>query len=118
MDVFGVREALSGAHGIRLPGETSALLVSYPALVVLKIVAWNYRHLRQPKKDATDIELLLRSYLEAEQQHRLWDEFGKERLLSILESQTSTDVPGVLPSDMGDEDRARSLFLAIHKGLH
>ena len=43
-------------------------------LAVLKVLAWSERQTREPRKDASDLILLLRSYLDASQAERLYSE--------------------------------------------
>ncbi len=130
MDVFGFREAMANAHSIQLPGAVTARLVSLPALAMLKLVCWQDRHYRAPRKDAHDIDLLLRRFLDAGNEMRLWDEFaawmdeddfdyehsgprmlgvdmgrlldggGRDRMAALLERQVDADAPGALPTEM------------------
>jgi len=74
MNVFGFSEALAVAHEALLPGEVRVKLVSIPALALLKIIAWQDRHLAQPRKDAHDLMLIAKDYLGLGNQDRLWDE--------------------------------------------
>lgn len=126
MDVFGFREALATAHRITLPGDVRAHVVSLPALALLKIVCWQDRHYRAPRKDAHDLNLIIRNYLYAGNEERLWntfatwteeddfdferagarmlgydmrsllDESGITRIGSILSEQSDQDTPGLL----------------------
>jgi predicted nucleotidyltransferase len=75
MDVFGFQESISSAHEVVFPGGVRAHVVSLPALALLKIVCWKDRHYRAPRKDAHDLVLILRNYLRAGNEARLWDEF-------------------------------------------
>ncbi|MEO5766553.1 MAG: hypothetical protein ABIR52_14710, partial [Casimicrobiaceae bacterium] len=113
-----------------LPGNTRARLISLPALALLKIVCWQDRHYAYPNKDAYDLNLVVRNYLIAGNEERLWHEFaawtqeddfdfenagarmlghdirsmldstGIERIAAILEEQSDQEVPGLLPSEM------------------
>jgi predicted nucleotidyltransferase len=74
MNTFGFDEALASAHEALLPGEARVKLVSIPALGLLKIMAWQDRHLRQPRKDAHDLMLIAANYLDLGNRERLWDE--------------------------------------------
>jgi len=71
LDVFGFKEAVSSV----LPDAVQARVVSLPALALLKLVCWKDRHHRSPRKDAHDLQLIVRSYLAAGNESRLWDEF-------------------------------------------
>jgi predicted nucleotidyltransferase len=74
MTVVGYREALASAIDVRLPENQRVLVVSLPMLAVLKLVAWSERHSAVPRKDATDLLLILKNYLDAGNQHRLYEE--------------------------------------------
>ena len=141
MNVFGFREAHSASQSVRLPGPMDARMVSLPALVLLKIVAWQERHYDQPMKDAADLALIAKNYLAMGNEARLWEEFldwtekdsfdteragarmlgvdiaalldeaGKERIAVIIAGQTATDSPGVLPREMLPYDTERAQVL-------
>lgn len=134
MDVFGFREALASAWRVRLPEGVEAALVSLPALALLKLIAWQDRHYRAPKKDALDLMLVVANYLDLGNQDRLWREFpawtdeddfdtrqagarllgvdiadllddaGRERVARLLVQQSDTDAPGLLPQEMNPFD--------------
>jgi predicted nucleotidyltransferase len=74
MTVIGYREALTSAIDVKLPENQRILVVSLPMLAVLKIVAWSERHTAAPRKDATDLLLILKHYLDAGNQQRLYEE--------------------------------------------
>jgi predicted nucleotidyltransferase len=74
MTVVGYREAMASAIDIMLPEGHRALVVSLPMLAILKVIAWSERHATAPRKDATDLVLILKSYLDAGNQQRLYDE--------------------------------------------
>ena len=74
MTVVGYSEALACAIDVKLPQNQRVLVVSLPLLAVLKIVAWSERHTAAPRKDATDLLLILKNYLDAGKQQRLYDE--------------------------------------------
>lgn len=76
MDVFGFREAHANAVRVRLPHGVEAKVVSVPGLALLKIVAWNDRHVRAPFKDAPDLMLIASSYLQLGNEPRLWKQFA------------------------------------------
>lgn len=134
MDAFGFREALASAWKVRLPEGVEAALVSLPALALLKLIAWQDRHYRAPKKDALDLMLIVANYLDLGNQDRLWREFpswaeaddfdtrqagarmlgvditdllddaGRERVGKILAQQSDSDTPGLLPQEMNPFD--------------
>lgn len=76
MNVFGFLEALSAADEVALPPNVRIRIVSLPALALLKIVAWEDRHRRTPRKDAEDLLLIARNYLAVPaNEFRLWNDF-------------------------------------------
>jgi len=74
MGVFGFREVYDDTLLVKLPGEESIRVVSLAALAVLKLVAWEERRLRRPGADAQDFAVILRRYLDAGNQQRLYTE--------------------------------------------
>lgn len=139
MDVFGFREALAEAHPVLLPGPVQTRVVSLPALALLKIICWHARHYASPRKDADDLQMLIRHYLSAGNEARLWNEFsswtedddfdyelvgprmlghdirhlldgaGLDKLLKVLRPQTDPGKPALLPHEMNDADPDRAL---------
>lgn len=139
MDVFGFREALATAHVVLLPGNVQTRVVSLPALALLKIVCWQDRHYASPRKDAHDLQMILRHYLAADNESRLWDEFvgwtqnddfyyelagprmlghdirrmldkpGLDQVANVLLQQTDSGKPGLLPNEMNSTDPDRAL---------
>jgi predicted nucleotidyltransferase len=137
MDVFGFKEALAAAQGVVLPGNVRTKVVSLPALALLKLVCWQERHADFPRKDAQDLHLILRNYLDAGNADRLWDEFigwtadekfeaelagprmlghdvclllnndGIRRVEGILLDETQSS-PSVLPNQMNADDPSRA----------
>jgi predicted nucleotidyltransferase len=72
MSVAGYDEARASAVRVRLPGDVDVGVAALPALVALKIHAWADRHREQPQKDAHDLYLILRHYLDAGNASRLY----------------------------------------------
>lgn len=70
-DCFGAREADDATICVRLPNDVVLRVASLPALILLKIMAWNDRKLTQPGKDAPDLLLMLRHYLDCGNASRL-----------------------------------------------
>jgi len=75
MEVIGYTEAAEASIVMALPKGQTARIVSLPMLAVLKVIAWNDRHRDTQGKDAVDLGLILRSYLEAGNLDRLYAEF-------------------------------------------
>lgn len=141
MDVFGIREALASAHDVALPGDVRAKVVSLAGLALLKVVCWHDRHYRSPRKDAQDLQLILRNYLRAGNEDRLWSEFvvwtqengfdyehagarmlghdmrllldedGVDRVGKLLSEQVDPEVPALLPNEMDPADPDRARAL-------
>lgn len=74
MMVFGFREAQGSCITVILPPAERVQVVSLPALAILKFVAWKERRFQQPGKDAHDLALIIRSYLDAGNHERLHSE--------------------------------------------
>lgn len=141
MNVFGFREALATAIELVLPGQTRTRVVSLPALALLKIVCWKNRHYESPGKDAQDLLLILRNYLAAGNEPRIWSQFadwtqedefdyelagarmlghdvralldneGIERVGGLLSEQASSRMPARLPAQMSPADPDRARAL-------
>ena len=139
MDVFGFREAQAAAIMMTLPGNVSINVVSLAALVILKLTAWQARHYEAPRKDAYDLQFIIKHYLDAGNHDRLWEEFsawaeagnfdyeiagarmlgndagalleaaGRDRIAAMLLSQTSEDTNGLLALEMNRNDPERAM---------
>jgi predicted nucleotidyltransferase len=72
MNVAGYGDAYDSALDIEIEPGFQVKIVSLPAMAVLKILAWNDRPERD--KHASDLLLILRSYHQAGQFDRLYDE--------------------------------------------
>ncbi len=70
MNVTGYSDALKSALKVEIEPGFEVKIVSLPAMVALKILAWDER--RERAKDASDVYLLLRNYAEAGQFERLY----------------------------------------------
>ena len=73
MGVLGYREARATATQILLPDKMSVATVCLPMLAILKLMAWSERHVYTPRKDASDLFLVLRNYLNDENTARLYE---------------------------------------------
>lgn len=130
MDVFGFQESQRAAIEVLLPTGVRARAVTLPALALLKLVCWEDRHMRSPRKDASDLQLIIASYLQTGNEARLWDEFvhwteeddfdyeasgarmlghdiaplldagGRKRVTALLDGQSQAEAPGRLPFEM------------------
>jgi predicted nucleotidyltransferase len=63
-DCFGIREAFDASLPVLLPEGVTLRVASIPALALLKVAAWKDRHQAFPGKDAGDLLLYLRHYLD------------------------------------------------------
>lgn len=61
---FGAREAFAASVLVKLPNDIYVSVASIPALMILKTVAWNDRKYTHAGKDASDIALFLRNYMD------------------------------------------------------
>ncbi|MFO1395487.1 MAG: nucleotidyl transferase AbiEii/AbiGii toxin family protein [Burkholderiales bacterium] len=75
MTIIGYAEAAAAAVTVALPGDVSVRVVSLPMLAALKVMAWSDRHRDTHGKDAVDLRIILRRYLEAGNLDRLYAEF-------------------------------------------
>ncbi|MBX9632400.1 MAG: nucleotidyl transferase AbiEii/AbiGii toxin family protein [Burkholderiales bacterium] len=130
MNVFGFREASTASVTAVFPGGARMQIVSLPALVLLKLVAWVARGRETGDRDAVDLFLVLKNYLRAGNEARLWDEFpswveevdfdyepaggrmvgydlrsvldvnGLDLVRQLVAQQIELDPPGRLPSAM------------------
>jgi len=76
MVVLGYAEAHATAIPIALPHHQTVQAVSLPMLAVLKVLAWKDRHRSTQGKDAVDLALIMRRYLEAGNLDRLYADFA------------------------------------------
>jgi predicted nucleotidyltransferase len=73
MGVLGYREARATATQVLLPDKMPVATVCLPMLAILKLMAWSERHTYTPRKDASDLFLVLRNYLNDENTARLYE---------------------------------------------
>ena len=72
MNVAGYTDAYDSALDVEIAPQFNLKIVSLPAMVVLKILAWKDRPDRD--KHASDVLLILENYPRAGQMERMWDE--------------------------------------------
>lgn len=99
MSVFGFREALTATISVMLPKNVTAPVIGLPALAMLKITAWMERRYVQPGKDAHDLLMVLRYYLDAGNRDRLYTELA--HLLERDDFDYETAGAWLLGRDMG-----------------
>lgn len=73
MGVLGYKEARETATKMTLPDGLSVATVCLPMLAILKLLAWSERHTYTPRKDASDLFLILSNYLNDENTKRLYE---------------------------------------------
>lgn len=126
MSTVGFREAHSQTVQVVVDGDTAIPFASPAALVLLKLFAWSERGTVVNRKDARDLALLLRTYLRAGNENRLYTEhadlldepdFDLERagvrmlgrdLGAVLSAELRTRVRGILNTD---QDASRGMAL-------
>lgn len=142
MNMFGFREARAAAVTVKLPSEAHVQVVSLPALAILKLVAWKERRYIEPGKDAHDLKVIIKNYLDAGNHDRIYDEnpdaggspydyeaagawllgkdmaklvdaAGDERLAQLIAEATDEQGQLGLVGDMMREDPDRALELLI-----
>lgn len=74
MNVAGYRDALNAAIKIELEPNLTISIASLPGIAILKIFAWVDRRHDSQAKDAIDLATLLRSYNEAGNQNRIYED--------------------------------------------
>ena len=63
-DCFGAREAFAASVWVKLPDSAQVRVATIPALALLKVTAWQDRKYTHPGRDAADLLLYLRSYMD------------------------------------------------------
>jgi len=74
MSTLGFVEVASTTIPTTLPGGVTVDVAGPVGLTLLKLVAWSDRRLTRPGSDAYDLTILLRNYLDAGQEDRLYYE--------------------------------------------
>lgn len=82
MNVAGFSDAFAAAVRVEVSPGVEAMIASLPGIVILKLLAWADRRRENPK-DAIDVVTLLRSYHEAGNENRIYEE---ARALAALEA--------------------------------
>ena len=73
MNALGLREAVDSALTVILPGDVSVKVPSIPALVLLKVFAWQDRH-HDDVRDALDLRTMIEWYSSETHLDQLYDE--------------------------------------------
>jgi predicted nucleotidyltransferase len=125
MSIIGFEEAYSHSLTVRLRSNPilDVQFASLPGLALMKIVSW-YDSYPERKRDARDLILLMRNYLDAGNEERLYDEetdllkgdfdylrvsarlLGRD-IAAILNPGTIKTILEILDRETGDQDRYR-----------
>lgn len=97
---------------MRLPSNVDIRVVSLASLVLLKILAWDERHLIFLKKDAHDFALIARHYADAGNQDRLYEEFS--HLVDAPDFEYKQAGARMLGYDIGTTFDGKARTLAAH----
>jgi predicted nucleotidyltransferase len=92
MNAVGYRDALESALRVKINRDISIRVASIPALVMLKLFAWDDRP-SQRAKDLKDVNFLLRKYIEAGNYDRLFKDENKplyDQLLATSNIDTAS----------------------------
>ena len=74
MNVTGFQDVLNDTILVHLSDKLDVRFVSLPGMAVLKLIAWRDRHNEFPAKDAIDIATLLKYYLDAGNDERMFEQ--------------------------------------------
>lgn len=83
MNVAGFSDAFKAAVSVELGSGIKATVASLPGIVTLKLFAWADRR-QENAKDAVDIVTLLRTYHDAGNDHRIYDEASVRAVLEAV----------------------------------
>jgi predicted nucleotidyltransferase len=134
MSTLGFEEVYNDSIMIRIRSNPALEIpfASLPGLALLKIISWNEDQIRS-SKDAHDLLLIMRKYLDAGNQERLWSEetdlMGKDfdyeragsRLLGrdmakILNPGIKNTVLEILEKETGERSRYKLVYSMMRKG--
>lgn len=99
MNVTGFRETLASMITVRIIEGLEVSLASLPGLALLKLLAWKDRG-RGDARDARDLALLLRTYHDAGNRNRLYEE--ELQLLESVEYDLELAGPRLLGKDIAN----------------
>lgn len=83
MNVAGFSDAFKAAVSVELGSGIEATVASLPGIAILKLFAWADRR-QENAKDAVDVVTLLRTYHEAGNDHRIYDEASVRAVLEAV----------------------------------
>lgn len=76
MNVLGFEEASANTVDVLLPGGVLVRVATIPALLLLKLFAWDDRHIQRPAHDAVDIRQLITTYADVCEEMLYGDHIG------------------------------------------
>ncbi|PTQ79591.1 putative nucleotidyltransferase [Nitrosospira multiformis] len=82
MNVAGYSDALATAVKVEVSPGIDMAIASLPGIVILKLFAWEDRG-QETRKDATDLAILFRSYHEAGNESRIYEESTFAALVAV-----------------------------------
>lgn len=83
MNVAGLGDAFAAAVRVELSPGFEAAVASLPGMAILKLFAWADRR-RENQKDAVDLVALLRSYHEAGNENRIYEDPSAQEALEAV----------------------------------
>lgn len=86
MSTIGFREAYANSIRVRIAGRLVVRVCSLSGLALMKIIAWDDRHY---ERDAQDLGLIMKHYLDAGNQDRVYTEQGAVGTYSTMSSTTT-----------------------------
>ncbi len=100
MKVAGFSDAFAAAVRVEVSPGIEATVASLPGIVTLKLFAWADRR-QENSKDAVDIVTLLRSYHQAGNDHRIYDEASARAALEAVDYDPELAGAWLLGHDVG-----------------
>jgi len=127
MSTLGFEEAYRYSQLVRLRSNPilEILFASMPGLAIMKIISWSERNPSERNRDAIDLELLMRNYIEAGNSQRLYnedadllneDDFDYERasarllgrdIAKIAKPETRSFLLAILDRETGEQEQYR-----------
>ncbi len=127
MSTLGFEEAYHYSQLVRLRSnpDLEILFASIPGLSIMKIISWSERNPSERNRDAIDLELLMRNYIEAGNSQRLYnedsdllneDDFDYEKasarllgrdIAKIVKPETKNVLLKILDRETGEQEQYR-----------
>ncbi len=134
MNVMGFQEAFYNSLIVRVASDLNVRFVSLPGLAILKLIAWSERSGEAASRDAADLALMLKNYVNAGNVNRLYEEHSdllaeegqdhdraSARLLGqdmsrLMTKRIRMEVLGILRNNADPEKNDR-LIIAVSRQL-